>query len=204
MYFLHGLLIEQWAPRVIFIRFASACEILLTFPKKRDDNFPHSIALPFFMPISSRSGRESTTVLVADDEPAILVATAMYLKESGYNVLTAKDGDEALTAFLEASEPIQMVISDVVMPGMRGPQLLSAIKNLSPSTPTLLMSGSWTKEPGASVALLGKPFTRQKLIAKVQDMLQDCDFAQIEREQSSARMHRIAAIPKAAAHQPTD
>jgi two-component system cell cycle sensor histidine kinase/response regulator CckA len=155
------------------------------------------------MPISSRSGRWNTTILVVDDEPAILLATAMYLKESGYNVLTAQDGDGALRAFTEAPEPIQMVISDVVMPGMLGPQLLSAIKTLSPSTATLLMSGSWTKEPGDGVALLGKPFTRQKLIARVQDMLQDCDFVQIEREQSSARL-RISAIPGTAAHQTTD
>jgi YesN/AraC family two-component response regulator len=67
----------------------------------------------------------------------------MFLKGGGYNVLTAEDGEGALKAFAEAPNTIQLVISDVVMPGMRGTQLVRSIKDLSPSTATLLMSGTW-------------------------------------------------------------
>ena len=95
------------------------------------------------MPKSSRSRRWSTTILIADDEPAILYATAMFLKGCGYDVVTAEDGEEALKAFAEAPQTIQLVISDVVMPGIQGPQLVRSIKNLSPSTAALLMSGTW-------------------------------------------------------------
>ena len=156
------------------------------------------------MPKSSRSRGWSTTILIADDEPTILYATAMFLKGCGYNVLTAEDGEEALKAFAEATHTIQLVISDVVMPEMRGPQLVRSIKNLSPSTATLLMSGTWTTVPEEGVALIGKPFTRQKLLATVRGLLDACDFAEIEREQSIARSRRLAAISGTPAPQPKD
>jgi DNA-binding NtrC family response regulator len=156
------------------------------------------------MPKSSRSRGWSTTILIADDEPTILYATAMFLKDCGYNVLTAEDGEEALKAFAEAPNTIQLVISDVVMPEMRGPQLVRSIKTLSPSTATLLMSGTWTTVPDEGVALIGKPFTRQKLLATVRGLLDACDFAEIEREQSVARSRRLAAISGAGATQPKD
>ena len=156
------------------------------------------------MPKSSRSRGWSTTILIADDEPTILYATAMFLKGCGYNVLTAEDGEEALKAFAEAPHTIQLVISDVVMPEMRGPQLVRSIKTLSPSTATLLMSGTWTTVPDEGVALIGKPFTRQKLLATVRGLLDACDFAEIEREQSIARSRRPAAISGTTATQPKD
>jgi DNA-binding NtrC family response regulator len=172
--------------------------------QKSDDNLFRRVALPEFMPKSSRSRGWSTTILIADDEPTILYATAMFLKGCGYNVLTAEDGEEALKAFAEAPHTIQLVISDVVMPEMRGPQLVRSIKNLSPSTATLLMSGTWTTVPEEGVALIGKPFTRQKLLATVRGLLDACDFAEIEREQSIARSRRLAAISGTAATQPKD
>ena len=145
------------------------------------------------MPKPSRGRRWSTTILIADDEPAILYATALFLKGCGYDVVTAEDGEEAFKAFSEAPQTIQLVISDVVMPGMQGPQLVRSIKNLSPSTATLLMSGTWSA-PEEGVTLIGKPFARQTLLTMVRGLLEACDFAEIEREQSYARSQRLAAI----------
>jgi two-component system cell cycle sensor histidine kinase/response regulator CckA len=170
---------------------------------KSDDNLSRPFALLEFMPKSSRGGW-STTILVADDEPAILTATAMYLKECGYNVLTAEDGEEAQKAFAEAPNTIQLVISDVVMPGIRGPQLVRSIKDLSPSTATLLMSGTWSIAPEDGVALICKPFTRQNLLATVRRLLDDCDFAKVEQEQSLVRSKRLAAVSGTAAALPDD
>ena len=90
----------------------------------------------------TRIVRRGTTILIADDEPAMLQLTATFLYRSGYEVLTAQDGKAALKAFKEAQQTIQLVLSDVVMPGMRGPQLLHSINFLSPSTATLLMSAA--------------------------------------------------------------
>ena len=55
--------------------------------------YPAPSTLPEFMAKTSRNRRWSTTILVADDEPSILYATAMFLKGGGYNVLTAEDGE---------------------------------------------------------------------------------------------------------------
>jgi DNA-binding NtrC family response regulator len=151
---------------------------------------------------SSRRGW-NTTILIADDEPAILHATTLFLQGCGYNVLTAEDGERALKAFAEAQDTIQLVISDVVMPEMPGPQLVRSIKSLSPSTATLLMSGTWTV-PEDGVALLGKPFSRQNFLEIVRELLDACDFAKIEEEQSVARSKRLAAIRVTAVSSPND
>lgn len=136
----------------------------------------------------------SPTILIADDEPNILRVMARFLRAGGYTVVTAQDGEAALEAFEQAQHTIQLVISDVMMPRMRGPQLVRSIKGLSPSMATLLMSGTWSSVNEEGVALMRKPFTRQKLVAIVQDLLAACDFVKIEREQSLARSLRRTAM----------
>jgi CheY-like chemotaxis protein len=178
--------------------------IFPSIPAKSDDNSFPPVALSFSMPKSSPRGRWSTTILIADDEPTVLYVTARFLKECGYNVLVAEDGEAALKAFAEAPHTIQLVISDVSMPRLRGPQLVRSIKKLSPSTATLLMSGTWTTKPEDGVSLIGKPFTRQKLLATVEGLLAACDFAKIDREQSTARLQRLATVSSPSALQPTD
>lgn len=145
----------------------------------------------------TRIPRKRATILVADDDPTILQATAMILNRSGYRVLTAPDGEEALKAFEEAQHAIQLVISDVIMPGMKGPQLVHSITTVSPSTAALLMSGTPTVASNTGVASVVKPFTREALVTKVQDLLGACDFAKIELEQSAARSQRLAATGRA-------
>jgi CheY-like chemotaxis protein len=171
--------------------------------QKSHDNLSRPVTLPEFMAKTSRNRRWSPTILVADDEPSILYATAMFLKGGGYNVLTAEDGEGALKAFAEAPNTIQLVISDVVMPGMRGPQLMRFIKDMSPSTATLLMSGTWNASEDG-IPLIGKPFTRQELLAAVRGLLEPCDFAKIESEQAIIRSQRLASLPGRPALQPTD
>ena len=143
----------------------------------------------------ARAVPEPTTILIADDDPAILQVTSMILHRSGYKVLTATDGEAALKAFEEAKDAIQLVISDVVMPGMKGLQLVRSIKNLSESTATLLMSGMRPIASDADVATIEKPFTGEAFVAKVQDLLAGCDFAKIEREQSAARVSGCRGLP---------
>jgi CheY-like chemotaxis protein len=144
------------------------------------------------------------TILIADDDTDILWLTAKVLRACGYTVLTAKDGEMALKTFEQAQHPIEMIISDVMMPRMRGTQLVQAIKGLSPSTATLLMSGSWRSDGDGGVALVRKPFTQQEFLAVVRDMLAACDFEGIEREQSLARSRRIKALPDREEAQPRE
>ena len=137
--------------------------------------------------------REQATILVADDDPDMLRVTAAILNRSGYHVLTAINAEAALKAFEEAPRAIQLVISDVVMPGMKGPQLIRSIKNISPSTATLLMSGTLGIAFDGSAASIEKPFRGPALVAKVHDLLARCDFAKIDLEQSIIRSQRLAA-----------
>jgi DNA-binding NtrC family response regulator len=143
--------------------------------------------------LMTRVFRESATILIVDDDPTMLWVTAEILNRSGYTVLTAREGSAGLKAFEEAQNTIQLVISDVVMPGMNGPQLVRSIKSRSPSTAALLMSGTPAIASEAGEMLISKPFTLEGLVRQVQALLADCDFAQIEQEQSIARSERLAA-----------
>ena len=143
----------------------------------------------------TRAARKRATILVADDDAAMLRMTALILDRSGYEVLTARDGEAALKAFGESQHAIQLVISDVVMPGIKGPQLVRFIKGMAPSTATLLMSGTYPMAcEGSDVRLIGKPFTRDTLLTTVRDLLAACDFAKVEREQSMARSQRLSSL----------
>jgi two-component system cell cycle sensor histidine kinase/response regulator CckA len=81
----------------------------------------------------------ATRVLIVDDESSVLMLTASILEASGYEVLTAASGEEALK--IHNRQPADLVISDVVMPGMKGPALLDAIRQAFPSTALIMMSG---------------------------------------------------------------
>jgi DNA-binding NtrC family response regulator len=131
-------------------------------------------------------------ILVADDDPDFLKLTARVLNRSGYEVLTAKNGEVALKAFREARHAIHMVISDVAMPAMRGPQLVHCIKSLSPSTATLLMSGTWGIARRVSSPSIEKPFRVSEFIDLVRQLLAHSDFARIELEQSVARSRHVS------------
>ena len=79
------------------------------------------------------------TLLLADDEESIRTVLAITLSDSGYSVLTAKDGREALRIFREKAPPI--VLTDIKMPGMTGIELLRKIKEESPDTEVIVISG---------------------------------------------------------------
>lgn len=136
------------------------------------------------------SGREKATILVADDDPDMLRVTAAILNRVDYKVLTASNGEAALKAFEEAPQAIHLVISDIVMPGIKGPQLIHSLKSLSPSMATLLMSGTLGIVSDANAASIEKPFQMPAFLSMVKDLLARCDFAKIELEQSINRSQR--------------
>jgi two-component system, OmpR family, alkaline phosphatase synthesis response regulator PhoP len=137
-----------------------------------------------------RKSREHPTILVADDEPALLVVAAAILSRSGYRVLTAPNGNEALRVFENTKDTIHLVISDFAMPGIDGYQFVRSIQDRSPSTAVLLMSAAGQFVTGRGVTAIVKPFTQETLVARVRSLLAECDFAQIRREQSRARSRR--------------
>jgi DNA-binding NtrC family response regulator len=96
----------------------------------------------------------------------VLEIVAHTLVKSGCEVLRATDGATALK-LVRTSPPIDLVISDVVMPGIRGPELLESVRKVSPATALMLISGQPDGFIPENVSFLPKPFTAGDLRAKV-------------------------------------
>ncbi len=111
-------------------------------------------------------------ILVVDDEPAVLKLACRALELAGYETLPADGPTEALSIVESSKEHIHLVVSDVVMPDMRGPQLVREIQQASPSTAALLMSGAVDQgEIPPGLKLIRKPFLPKDLLSKVREVL---------------------------------
>ncbi len=117
------------------------------------------------------------TILVVDDEPEVRKLVGAMVTRHGYNVLTADSGDHAITLFRHATTPIDLLLTDVVAPGMSGPMLADKLVEMQPGLRVLFMSGydqtqvvqHYVVEKG--YALLIKPFTLDQLGRKVEEVL---------------------------------
>lgn len=132
--------------------------------------FP-SITLP------SAAPRGTETVLLVEDEPAILKITQRNLEKSGYTVLAANSPQQAMALAEQYSGEIDVIISDVIMPEMNGRVLVEKLMVSRPSLKHLYMSG-YTADLIAHHGVLDegrnfieKPFTREQLLAKLQNVL---------------------------------
>lgn len=116
------------------------------------------------------------TILVVDDEPEIRKLVAAMLTRNGYRALSADTGENALK-LLEANPDIDLLLSDVVAPGMSGPMIAERIAALRPDIKVLFMTGydatqvvqRFIVEKGYS--LIVKPFTMDQLAVKIQALL---------------------------------
>jgi CheY-like chemotaxis protein len=120
---------------------------------------------------------EFETVLVVEDEAAIRQLTKLILQKAGYTVLLAESPVEAERIAGSHPGPIHLVLTDVVMPGMRGPELAERLLHLRPEVRVLYMSG-YTDDAIAhhgfldsGTEFLQKPFTPNTLLGKVRDVL---------------------------------
>ena len=124
--------------------------------------------------------RGSETVLLVEDEPGVRRLAVLGLRAHGYVVLEAADGGEALRTAGSAAEAIDVVVSDVMMPGMSGPELLDRLSVILPGVPAVLMSGHAesrviTNRPGLRFSFLPKPFTPERLACKVREVIDATD-----------------------------
>jgi CheY-like chemotaxis protein len=120
----------------------------------------------------------SETILVVEDEEIVRKMACKILEKNGYRVLEASNGEEALHIVQKQNgNPIHLVVTDVVMPGMSGRQLVDRLVFLWPQTKALYMSGYTNDaivhhgvlDPG--IAFIQKPFTPDDLILKVRKVL---------------------------------
>jgi two-component system, cell cycle sensor histidine kinase and response regulator CckA len=116
-------------------------------------------------------------ILVVDDEPVVLKIVSTILANAGYQVLAALSAEEAIAAARQHSEPIRLMLSDVVMPGVGGPDLAEALQALHPEMAWLFMAGlPDTPEVSERILerglpFLPKPFDVRTLLAKVDEVL---------------------------------
>jgi CheY-like chemotaxis protein len=118
------------------------------------------------------------TVLVLDDEPDVRRLVSAMLASSGYTVLTAGDGENAINTFQKSKQPVDLLLLDVVSPGLSGPMVADRIAELQPGLRVLFMSGyedtsvvrRYVVDKG--FALLTKPFTADQLVQKVREVLE--------------------------------
>ncbi len=118
-----------------------------------------------------------STVLVVDDEPEVLRLVETVLTRGGHKVLTASNGERALEKVRKHGGPPDLLLTDVVMPGLSGPMIADQLHELYPSLSVLFMSAfedrqvvrRYVKDQGFE--LISKPFSLDDLAAKVNQLL---------------------------------
>ena len=121
--------------------------------------------------------RGEATVLLVEDEDAVRVFGSRALTNNGYRVLEAEDGEHALDVINDFDDPIDLIITDVMMPGMDGHTLVRLVQEELPKIKVILMSGyAEDAIPGEiaediSINFLPKPFSLQELAGKVKEVM---------------------------------
>jgi two-component system, cell cycle sensor histidine kinase and response regulator CckA len=112
------------------------------------------------------------TVLVVDDEEVVRYYIERILVGGGYRVITAIRGEEAVSLLHTGGDLIELVITDVRMPGMSGEDFARQMAQLSSAPPLLYISGGDPPAGAESARFLQKPFTREALLRAVEVVLQ--------------------------------
>jgi DNA-binding NtrC family response regulator len=121
--------------------------------------------------------RAPETVLLVEDEPGVRQLAKRVLDNAGYRVLAAANGDDAEKLFVRHPEAIDLVVTDVIMPGCGGPELLRRLRLQAPAIKVLYMSGyteqSAVHKTGIARGLpfVEKPFTAAEFVRHVRDAL---------------------------------
>ena len=117
------------------------------------------------------------TILVFEDERPVRSTVRRLLERRVYKMLEASNGQDALPLVAKRSSEINLVLSDMVMPGMGGTELAGHVRTLSPKLPVLLMTGyneeaiTRTGDRPLDEQVIEKPFTVHTMLAKVSQAL---------------------------------
>lgn len=128
-----------------------------------------------------RAAPGGETILVVEDEDAVRDFAEKALRRKGYDVLAANGGAEALRIMAERGAPVALVLTDVVMPEMSGPELVRRLGVEHGGTPVIFTSG-YTEDQvvnrggtATGIHFLPKPFSPADLARKVREVLDDCE-----------------------------
>jgi CheY-like chemotaxis protein len=121
----------------------------------------------------------SETILLVEDETVVRQLVAEILETNGYTVLQAADGPSALELLRRHPGQVELLLTDVVMPGMSGPEVAQAVLAMRPGTQVLYTSGYTDSQIGhhgvlePGIAFLQKPFSSDDLTRKVRAVLDE-------------------------------
>jgi two-component system, cell cycle sensor histidine kinase and response regulator CckA len=168
----HGIIKQSGGEILVESRLGAGTTFDIYLPVTAGEALSPSSAPP---PTLAASGAEC--VLVVDDNDSVLRITQRILESAGFRVLIASSGLAALELLERTPEPVHLLLSDIVMSGMRGTELVELVARRWPEVQVLLMSGypdgarhrHGVMESG--VPLISKPFTPDQLTAKVRQVL---------------------------------
>jgi len=122
---------------------------------------------------SDEALRGTETILLVDDEDLLLTLGQMVLRSFGYRVITANSGVKALELFTKRDRTIDLVLTDLVMPGMSGRELVEKLNEIAPTLRIIGTSGYTRQAVGEDENYLQKPFTSHDLLRKVRQVLNE-------------------------------
>ena len=147
-------------------------EVSLYVPRHPDEGMQEATDAP----LVNRLQGEGETLLVVEDDPAVRMIVLDELNELGYTTLEAMDGLTAIP-ILQSSQKIDLMISDVGLPGMNGRQIAEIGRQHRPHLPVLFMTGyaqsaaSRSEFLAPGMEMISKPFSMDEMAAKIRDML---------------------------------
>jgi two-component system, cell cycle sensor histidine kinase and response regulator CckA len=168
----HGIVQQAGGQITVHSELGFGTRFTIVLPRQHDPVARSSTAPP---PRTRSTGNE--TVLLVEDEAMILRVAKTALEKRGYHVLCASNGAEALELVRRTDARIDMLISDVVMPTLGGPELAARIGELRPAVKVLFTSGYAENQLGAQgvlrqgVNFIQKPYTFAQLAERVRELL---------------------------------
>jgi len=141
--------------------------------------------------------RLDATVMVVEDEAGVRDLACSFLQSAGYRVLTAENGEEALEIATRLGNSIHAVLTDIVMPKIRGTELAKRLRKMLPGVKIVYMSGYLDVKGTDMGSVIGstvlqKPFTKEDLISKIADVL---STALISTPETSSTVRRSRSRP---------
>ena len=127
--------------------------------------------------MTDAEGQSAKTVLVVDDEEDILILLKLILETHGYRALLARGPEAALRLLGQDELTVDLLLTDVVMPGLNGTDLALASRKLRPGLPVLFMSGFVDTDAvrvkvwDDAVRFLKKPFTEEAFLGNIREIL---------------------------------
>jgi len=127
------------------------------------------------------------TILLVEDEPFVREATCSILESAGFEVLPAGDAREAMQVYEQCQRAIDLVMTDMVLPGRSGEQLGQDLRQHSPQVVLLLTSGYGnpefeTEAPDSRTYFLSKPYSKRTLVEKIENILAANPLAQAAKQ----------------------